>query len=171
MNIVRDNIVPLVIGSILSGVGYLLIGVYSDALPEILPALENIAAATYLKITTLLALLLLLTAFVAVTFYMKTRVYMPRVLSGKKFGYEWSAELDYQKQNEEVDIEIQWLCPKHSVFLHVKSAEIPETTYYKLFCPKCNHEYEMKSGGDEIYVQEAVNIVRREILAKLRFKG
>ena len=171
MKIIKENVIPFIIGSILTSIGALLISIYSDVLPVIWPSLESISTAIYLKISVLLVLLLVLAIAIAIIFFLKTKSFMPRVLSGKDFGFEWSAELDYRGKREEVDIELQWLCPKHSVFFHIKSAEVPETAYNNLFCPKCDSIYKMNSGGDTVYVQEAENIVRRKILGQLRING
>jgi len=163
----RDIILAL-FGSIVSAIGALLLSIYADLLPGLLPALQGVTAETYVKIILLLFLVVALIAAVAVTLYVKAKPYKPRSLSGKAFGFKWSAELDYSKKREEIEIELQWLCPKHGVFLGIKSAEIPETAYYNLWCAKCGHIHEMKSGGAPVYVQEAERIVRRQILSRLR---
>lgn len=168
MSAIRESIVPVLIGSILSGLGALALSVYSDFVPALAPALQNIAAKTYVEIILLLCLVLLLVVAVAIILWIKTKQYRPRALSGKAFGFKWSAEIDYSNKREEVEIELQWLCPKHAVFLGIKSAEVPETTYYNLWCAKCGHIYQMKSHQDPVYVQEAEIIVRRKILRLLR---
>ena len=169
MNMIRDNLIPTLIGAILGGLGALALSIYTDFLPALTPAFQNIAPATFVKIILLLALVLFFVATVAIVFYVRTKSYKPRSLTGKAFGFKWSAELDYSsKRGEEVAIELQWLCPKHAVFLGIKSAEVPETTYYNLWCAKCGHIYHMKSQGDPVYVQEAEIIVRRHILQRLR---
>src|SRR5213080_2033722 len=117
MNFIRENVVPLLVGSILSGLGALAVSIYSDFLPALIPALQNVAPQTYIKLILLLVLLLLLVAAVAIALFVKTKPYRPRSLSGKAFGFMWSAELDYSKKGEEVEVELQWLCPKHTVFL------------------------------------------------------
>jgi len=163
----RDIVLALV-GSILSALGALGLSIYSDLLPRILPALQTVAAETYVKIILLIVLVLLLVTAVAVALYIKGRPYRPRSLWGKAFGFKWSAELDYSQKGEDIEIELQWLCPRHGVFLGLKSAEIPETAYYNLWCRKCDHVHEMKSGGAPVYVEEANRIVRRQILTRLR---
>jgi hypothetical protein len=168
MNSIRDNVVPALVGSILSGLGALALSIYFDFLPALIPALRNVAPQTYAKLILLLVLVLLLVAAIAIAIFLKTKSYRPRALSGKAFGFRWSAELDYSKKREEVKIEVQWLCPKHAVFLGIKSAEIPETTYHNLWCAKCGQIYEMRSQGDTVYVEEADRILRRQILSRLR---
>ena len=168
MTSIRDSVLPVLVGSILTGLGALALSIYSDFLPALIPALQNVAPQTYVKIILLLVLLLLLVAAVAIALVVKTKPYRPRVLSGKAFGFRWSAELDYSKKREEVEVELQWLCPKHAVFLGVKSAEVPEAAYHNLWCAKCDRTYEMKSQGDTVYVEEAKQIVRRKILRRLR---
>lgn len=165
---IRDTLVPALIGAILSGLGILALSIYTDFLPALTLAFQNVAPATFVKILLLLALVLLLVAAFAIVLYIRTKSYKPRSLTGKAFGFRWSAELDYSGKREEVAIELQWLCPKHSVFLGIKSAEVPETTYYNLWCAKCGNVYHMKSQGDPVYVQEAEIIVRRQILNRLR---
>lgn len=159
---------PALVGSILSGLGALVLSIYSDFLPVLIPALQSVAPQTYLKIVLLLVLLLLLVAAVAIALVVNAKPYRPRTLSGKAFGFRWSAELDYSKKREEVEIELQRLCPIHAVFLGAKSAEVPETTYHNLWCAKCDRTYEMKSQGDKVYLEEARPIVRRQILSQLR---
>lgn len=168
MNSLRDIVLPVLLGSILSGLGALALGIYSDFLPVLMPALQNVAPKTYVKIILLLVLVLVLVAAVAIALFLKIKPYRPRSLSGKAFGFKWSAELDYSKKREEIEIELRWLCPKHAVFLGIKSAGVPEAVYYNLWCAKCGQIYEMKSGGATVYVQEAEMIVRRQILGRLR---
>jgi hypothetical protein len=168
MNSIRDTLVPALLGSVLSGLGILVFGIYTDFLPALLPAVQSVAPVTFVRIISLLTLLLVLVATVAIIFYARTKSYKPRSLTGKAFGFKWSAELDYSSKREEVAIELQWLCPKHAVFLGIKSAEVPETAYYSLWCAKCNSIHHMQSRGDPVYVQEAEILVRRQILRKLR---
>lgn len=170
MNVIRDNIVPGLIGAILGGLGTLALSIYDDFLPALIPSLASIPPSTYVKLFALLVLLFGLAVIVAVAALLKARPYRPRALSGKKFGFRWSAELDYSEKRSEVEIELQWLCPKHGVHLGVKSAEVPETTYHTLWCRKCDKFYEMRSEGDPVHVEEAEQLVRREILARLRFE-
>ena len=168
MSSLRESIVPALIGAVLSALGALIVSIYGDLLPALLPALRGVAPATYVKVVLLLLLLLGCAAALAIALYQKTKPYRPRALSGKDFGFTWSAELDYSKKREEVEIELQWLCPKHKVFLGAKDAEVPNTAYYRLWCDKCGQFYDMISGGAPVYVQEAERIVRRKILRKLR---
>jgi hypothetical protein len=56
------------------------------------------------------------------------------------------------------------------VHFGIKSAEVPETTYHTLWCRKCDKFYEMESGGDPVHVEEAEQLVRREILTRLRLE-
>lgn len=169
MNLISDKIVPGFVGAILSGLGFFAVGIYSDVFPAFVPALKTIAPETYVKAVSFLLLLVALVVVAAVAIYLKAKPYRPRALSGKKFGFDWSAELDYSKKRSEVEIELQWLCPKHEVHLGEKSAEIPETAYHTLWCMKCDKFYEMKSHGDVVHVEEAERLVRREILKRLRF--
>lgn len=168
MSTFRELVLPALVGSVLSGLGALALSIYADFLPVLLPALEHVAASTYVKIVLLLLLILGLVTSVAIALYVKTKPYRPRSLSGKAFGFRWSAELDYTKKQEEIGIEFQWLCPKHKVFLGIKPAGVSETAYYNLWCAKCGHVHEMKSGGASVYVQEAEIIVRRQILGRIK---
>ncbi len=142
--------------------------VYTDFVPALLPVLQTVAPVTFVRIILLLLLLLLLVAAVAVVLYFRAKPYKPRSLTGKAFGFKWSAELDYTSKREEVGIELQWFCPKHAVFLGIKPAEVRDAAYYSLWCAKCDHLHEMKSAGAPVYVQEAEIIVRRKILKQLR---
>lgn len=168
MSTFRELILPAAVGAVLSGLGALAVSIYADFLPALMPALQNVAAQTYVKIVLLLLLVLVLVAAVAMALYVRAKPYRPRSLLGRAFGFKWSAELDYTNKREEIEIELQWLCPKHKVFLGVKSAEVPETAYNSLWCAKCGRVYEMTSGGAPVYVQEAERIVRRQILSRLR---
>jgi hypothetical protein len=168
MKSLKESLVPALIGAVLSGLGALVLGIYSDLLPVLLPSLQGVAVATYIKVVLLLLLLLACAVALAIVLYQKTKPYHPRALSGKDFGFNWSAELDYNKKREEVEIELQWVCPKHKVFLGVKDAKIPNTAYYRLWCDKCNEFHDMTSGGAPVYVQEAERIIRRKILSKLK---
>lgn len=170
MNIVRDNIVPFLVGAVLTGIGSLALSIYTDFLPDLIPALGSVAPAIYVKVSLLLLLLLLLTAAIALSIFLKAKPYRPRAMSGKKFGFSWSAELDYSKKKNGVEIELQWLCPKHKIQLGIKSAQVPETLYHHLWCRQCDKTYEMRSQGDVVYVEQARNLVEREILGKLRFE-
>ena len=170
MNFIRDNITPALVGAIFGGLCFFAVGIYTDFLPAFAPALKTIAPETYVKIISFLFLLAILITITAVTIYLQARPYRPRALSGKKFGFHWSAELDYTNKRSEVEIELQWLCPKHKVYLGIKSAEIPETAYHTLWCMKCDQFYEMQSNGDTVHVEEAEKLVRREILKRLRFE-
>ena len=168
MSTIRDSVVPVLIGSVLSGLGALALSIYFDFVPALIPALQNVPTKIYVKIVLLLVLVLLLVTAVAISLWVKTKPYRPRALSGKALGFKWSAEIDYSNKREEVKIELQWLCPKHAVFLGIKSAEVPETAYDNLWCAKCDRIYQMTSRGDPVYVQEAERIVRRQILRRLR---
>jgi len=156
------------VGSILSGLGILAVGIYTDFIPALVPTLQAITPVTFIRIILLLLMLLMLVAAVALVLYFRTKVYKPRSLTGQAFGFKWSAELDYMSKREEVGIELQWYCPKHAVFLGIKPAAVPDAAYYSLWCAKCNRVHEMKSAGDPVYVQEAEIIVRRQILKQLR---
>ena len=126
------------------------------------------AVITYVKIVLLLLLLLACAFALVITLYAKTKPYRPLALSGKDFGFKWLVELDYSNKRKEVEVELRWLCPKHNIFLGIKPAEIPETAYYRLWCCKCNDFHDMISGSAPVYVQEAEEIVRLKILAKVR---
>lgn len=51
MNSILDKVVSVLVASILTALGTLALGVYTDFLPVLLPALQHIAPQTYLKIT------------------------------------------------------------------------------------------------------------------------
>lgn len=168
MDIIKNKIIPGLIGAIISGICLLAASIYSDLLPKIMPSLLNISIETYLKLISLLFLLLLLTAAIAIALYRKSAEFKPLALRGREFGYDWSAKIDYSGKRDDIEIELQWLCPQHKVFLGAKSAEIPETAYYVLWCSKCDRIHSMSSGGSPVYLQEAQNIVERKILEGLR---
>lgn len=168
MNTIRDSIVPVLIASVLTGLGAIALSIYSDFVPALIPALQSVPPKTYVKIVLLLLLLLSLVVAVAVALWLKAKPYRPRALFGKAFGFKWSAEIDYSNRREEIEIELQWLCPKHAVFLGKKDAKVPDSAYSNLWCAKCDQVYQLESEGDSVYIEEAGQIVRREILLRLR---
>ena len=170
MSSIREHLVSGFVGLVIGGLGTLALSVYSDLLPVLLPALGNVPPQIYVKVVLLLALLLLIMAALSVAQHLRTRPYRPRALFGRAFGFRWSAQLDYRGIRDEVDIEIQWICPKHDVFFGIKSAGVPETTYHNLWCSKCAQIYEMKATGDTIYVEEANRMLERQILGRLRME-
>ena len=170
MTSIKEHLVSGLVGLVIGGLGTLVLSIYSDLLPAILPALGNVPPQIYVKVVLLLALLLLSVVALSVALYLRARPYRPRALFGKAFGFKWSAQLDYRGKRDEVDIEIQWVCPKHGVFFGIKSAEITETTYHNLWCAKCATTYEMKANGETVYVEEAVRILERRILGRLRLE-
>ena len=58
MSSLKESLVPALVGAVLSGLGALVLSIYGDLLPALLPALEAVAAATYVKVVLLLLLLL-----------------------------------------------------------------------------------------------------------------
>jgi hypothetical protein len=168
---VRDKVLSAVVGAVISAVAALVVGIYGDLLPSVMPALERVSAGTYVKIVVLLLIVLALVVVACAVLYMKGKPYKPRALSGKAFGYRWSAELEYDRRPGDVDIEVQWICPVHKVWLGAKSANIPETTYSRLWCRKCDRFHDMIVGGAPMYAEEAKRIVRRSILGRLRLEA
>ena len=164
----KDKILSGAIGAVITAVTALLVGIYSDLLPSIMPSLQKISPVTYIRIVLLLLIALAFVAIVCVVLYIKSKPYKPRALTGKAFGYRWSAELDYNRRPGETYIEMQWLCPKHKVWLGIKSADVRGTAYHRLWCMKCDKFYDMAVGGDRIYVEEAKCVVERSILGRLR---
>jgi hypothetical protein len=165
---VSEKALSAIFGAVVSAVATLTVGIYGDLLPSLMPALDGVSAGTYVKIVLLLLILLSLVLAACVVLYMKSTVYKPRALFGKTFGYRWSAELDYNKKPGEIDIEVQWLCPVHKVWLGAKSANVPETTYSRLWCRKCDGFHDMIISGAPAYAEEASRIVQRSILSRLR---
>lgn len=60
MSALRDSIVPALIGSVLSGLGALVLSIYSDFVPALIPALQNVPTKTYVEIILLLGLVFFL---------------------------------------------------------------------------------------------------------------
>jgi len=157
------------IGAALTGLGAVLLSIYADVLPLLLPALTTVPIATLLKVIALLLLSLVLAGLVAVGLFLHSKPKRPLVLYGKEFGLKWVAELDYsRKRNTEVEVEVHWFCPKHRVLLGAKSAEIPDTAYYTLFCAKCDRLYPLEIAGAPVHLEEAKEVVRLGILSKIR---
>lgn len=146
-----EKILAAIVGAVISAVATLIVGIYGDLLPSLMPALDGVSAGTYVKIVLLLLIVLGLVLALCVVLYMKSKPYKPRALSGKAFGYRWSAELEYDRRPGEVVIEVQWLCPAHKVWLGAKSANVPETTYNRLWCRKCDGFHDMMVGGAPVY--------------------
>jgi hypothetical protein len=170
MTSIKEHLVSGFVGWVIGGLSTLVLSIYSDLLPALLPALANVQPQAYVKVVLLLTLLLLSVAALSVALYLRTRPYRPRALFGEAFGFKWSAQLDYRGKRDEVDIEIQWVCPKHGIFFGIKSAEVPETTYHNLWCAKCAAIYEMKANRDTVYVEEANRMLERQILSRLRLE-
>ena len=165
MNVSREFFIPAMIGAMLSALCAVLFSIYAD----FLPILQSITIAIYIKIIGLLLLILIFLIVAVVRLYLKAKVYRTLALEGKKFGFKWSARLTYEDRKRDVKIEIQWLCPKHKLFLHTKPAEIPEKAYSKFWCTKCKTIQEMKSDKALVYVEEVNRVVEREIRRRLRF--
>jgi len=171
MGYFKDKILPLLIGAILTAFGAIAISIWSDLVPAVIPALENLPTQLYIKIILLLLLLLLIVSVLVYVLYMRTRDYKPRTMKGCFSGINWVAEIDYIGKSQEVSIEIHWLCPRHEIFLGCKDAKVPECCYSNLFCRKCDQIYELTSAGDIVYLEEAERIIRQEILSKIRIKN
>jgi uncharacterized protein YbaR (Trm112 family) len=170
MGITEEKILNILTEAIFSGIIFLTTSIYSDLIPEIMPALLNISTEIYVKIIVLLVFLLILLCFITILLYQKTREYKPLALKRKGFGYNWSAKISYGGRRDPVDIELQWICPQHKTFLGCMSAEVPETAYHVLWCRKCDRVHPMETGGGPVYLEEAESIVKRNILKKIRIE-
>ena len=170
MNYFKDKILPMLIGSIIASLGALVLSIASDFAPPILPVLEALPVQLYLKLALLLFLVIVVISSLAIVLLFRSKDYKPRSLSGIYSDINWVAEISYKDKGREISFELHWLCPKHKVFLGVKDAEVPNCSYYNLYCRKCDQIYELKSNGDPIYISEAKKVIRQEILQKIRIK-
>ena len=168
MNFIKQHLIALLLGAVLGTLGTLLIGIYSDLAPTLLPVLQAVPIQTYIRIIGFLVLLLAAIIALAFALYRRGSAFRPQTLSGRKFGLKWRVVIDYQQARRHRAIEIHWLCPKHKVYLGAKNAEVPDCSYYTLYCMKCDRLYEMKSRGDVIYLSEVNDLVQHEILTKIR---
>jgi len=170
MSYFKDKLLPFLIGGIFAAFSAIVISIWSDLVPSVMPALKSLPTQLYIKIILLLLLLLLIVLVLVSVLYIRTKDYKPRTMKGTYSGFKWVAELDYADKKCGVSIAIHWLCPKHETFLGCKDAKVPECCYSNLFCRKCDRIYEFKSAGDIVYLEEAERIIRQGILSKIRIK-
>jgi len=168
MNYFKDNILPILIGALLSAIGALLLSISSDLAPPIIPVLNDLPTQLYLKLILLLSLLLVILSVLLVIIALKSKTHKPRSMKGSYSGFKWVAKLDYTDKRRDVSIEMHWLCPSHKTFLGWKDAEVPECVYHNLYCRKCDKVFELKSNNDVVYVEEAERLINQDILSKIR---
>lgn len=158
------NRVTLAYFTLLSVAG---VAVWNDVLTSILPALKQAAPESLLRWLALFVLAFLGMAGWAVSLWLKRKPYRPPLVTGRKFGYAWSAAITYQGQDG-FTVWVSWTCPKHKVDLGSVSANVPETTYSQLWCHQCGKVHPLHAAGDRIYVEQAEEVVRKEIMSKIR---
>ena len=93
--------------------------------------------------------------------------YRPRTMNGQFGGLNWVANIKYDKSRRAIDAEINWLCPKHKIFLQRKDCEMSNTSYSNLFCTKCNKTYDLKLTNDMVSPQEAQIAIKQDILSEV----
>src|SRR5687768_10198816 len=114
MSVIRDSVVPLSIGVLIGALPSLLVSIYSDLLPVLLPPLQSVPSDIYVKIILLISLVLIIVVIVAIALYVQAKPKRPLALWGREFGYRWVAEFDYSGVREPLEINVRWLCPTHA---------------------------------------------------------
>lgn len=87
MSLILESVVHVFVGSILGGLGTLVLSIYYDFLLALVPTLQKVAPETYAKVILLLVIGLGFVGAVAMATFVKTKTYWPRALSGKMFGF------------------------------------------------------------------------------------
>lgn len=170
MNYLKDKILPLLIGAVITGIFTLLVSIFSELLPTISPFLSETPPSLYLKSILLLVVILLLCFLLIFFLYERTKEFRPFRKKGKYQGFKWIADIKDYDSRKGWDVWINFICPVHKVHLGAKDANIPECSYHVLWCSHCNKTYPIKSAGDTIHLEEAEEIIKGEVISKLRIK-
>lgn len=168
MKYFKDKILPILIGSFVTGIIALLASIFSDILPIIYPSLKNLSATLYIKLILLLTVLLLIGLFMLLIFYNKSKEFRPFKKSGKYKDLKWIADIKEYDPHRGWDIWINFICPVHGVYLGRKDANVPECCYGVLWCSHCNKQYPIYINGDVIHLEEVESIIKDEVIGKLR---
>jgi len=167
MNYVKEKIFPLLIGAALSALGLILLSLFTEILPIILPSLQKLPVTIYLKLLLFLLVLLGISVLIIVIALGKNKPTRPNALSGKYRNIPWNADIDYRKQYNDIVIDVYWLCPKYRTPLELRQIPNPRKSIHTLFCDKCNKIHDIKHKQITIPVEEAVRIVRADIGKKI----
>jgi hypothetical protein len=89
-------------------------------------------------------------------------------MEGKYKGFKWIADIKEYDPHRGWDIWINFICPVHDVYLGIKDAEVPESAYSVLWCSHCDKKYPIKVGEDIIHLGEAKNMIKTEVIGKLK---
>jgi len=169
MNYIKQHIIPMAIAALGSFVVYILLSIFSDMLPVLLPSLKEIAVVVYIKMILLLIAIILILVLIICAIINKSKPHKPRAMSGKFHNIEWSAEIEYREGREYRDVRthIVWLCPKYKTPLSLKQMDAPNAKYHTLYCSKCKKTHDVENKGEIIPAENADMTVRREILKNI----
>lgn len=167
MNYFKDKIVPILIGAILSAIGALLISIFTDIYPLMIPALRNITSGIYIKIIFFVFLGLIISIVLNLVLFSKNKNRIKTTYTGKYKGLRWKADIEiHANLYDKYQIHVMWICPIHDVFFSRKDALVENSSYSILYCKKCNKEYQIRSKGAVIYPEEAGQIIETKIRTK-----
>lgn len=168
MKYFKDKILPILLGSFVTGFIALLASIFSDILPIVYPSLKNLSVSLYLKLILLLVVLLIIVFFILLIFYNKSKEFKPFKKKGKYRGFKWIADIKEYDPHRGWDIWINFICPIHGVYLGRKDAKVPECCYGVLWCSHCNKQYPVYIKNDIIHLEEVEAIIEDEVIGELR---
>lgn len=169
MNYMKQHIIPILITAFISFIGYILLSIFSDILPIIIPALSKLSMGIYLKMVLLLMVVIVILVLIISAVISKSKPYRPRTDKGKLYNISWSAEIEYMNGEKMCDIRtyISWFCPKHQTPLSSQQANVSRKAVHTLYCDRCNKAHDIKNRNTIMYLEEAEMIVRQQILDKI----
>lgn len=171
MEYIKNKIIPILMGSFLTGLVALILSIVSDVLPIIYPSLQSISSSLYLKLLLLLLQLLCVALCMLLFFYNMSKQFKPFKKSGKYAGLKWIADIKEYDPLRGWDIWVNFICPKHGVYMGRKDAQVPNCCYGVLWCSHCNKEYPFKVGDAVIHLEEVENIIKDKVISGLRVKS
>ena len=171
MTYFKNKIIPILIGAFVTGFAALLASIFSELLPAISPFLNNVSVSLYLKVILLLTIVLLITFILVFVYYEKSKEFKPFKRKGKYKDFKWIADIKEYDPCRGWDIGINFLCPVHDVYLGRKDAEVPKCSYGVLWCRHCNKKYPIHAAGDVIHLKEATNMIKNEVISKLKIRN
>lgn len=168
MSTIREHTVPILLTALCSFLGYLVLGIFTDILPVILPPLQSLPVVLYLRLILLLITLLALSVIVIIILALKSKPSMPALMSEKYCGIKFIGQINtsWLKQGEVV-IDISSHCPKHNIILQISSSVIKGQNMPTLFCRACEKHYYLFENGAFIKPDEAIDIIRDRMLKKI----
>ncbi len=169
---IRDNLLGYLITAVCSFLGFLLVGIFSDFLPVILPQLQKLPITLYLRTILLLLTLLALLISILIVFIFQSKPSIPSAISGKYCGVKYIAQIDGLRlqRDGEVIIYISWHCPIHKTVLQNSSEIINGESISTNYCKACKKHYKFLIAGAYLNWNEATRIIQDEIRHKIKLK-